>query len=182
MYQFADRIRLEQKFGTSLGVQIATLIGIFMAMLGTVTVVGFGLRYVILAAVDAQIVGEWGRTAADLLAGAFALMALQTLASVPVTILQKLFGKPKPKGHDILEKMYQAYNEIPEHPPLSPQRLRELLHDAARIGAVWPAGLYHLLDDMQTRVERDALVVDRSNRIQNGITNPDGLNVTPLRP
>ena len=110
----------------------------------------------LLAAADAQIFGASARTAADVLAGAFALMAFQTFASIPITLFRRRFGKPKPKGHDILEKMYHAYYEIPEHPPLSPQRIRELLQDAARIGAVWPAGLYDLLDDIQSRVGRTA--------------------------
>jgi hypothetical protein len=48
--------------------------------------------------------------------------------------------------------MYHAYYEIPEHGPLSSTRLRELLLDAARNSAVWPAPLYRLLDDMDQRV------------------------------
>jgi hypothetical protein len=155
MYQYANSIRLEKQEGISTSTTVMLYLGIALAMLTAICAVGFGLRYAILAAFEVGWLGTWAGSLADILAGAFALLAVQTLWSIPVTIAQKLFGKPS--GHKILQKMYHAYSEIPEHAPLSPARMRDLLQEAAGIGAVWPAPLYRLLDDMEQRGASNAL-------------------------
>jgi len=106
MFQFAHSLRLKDEFGLSKSTQVGLIFGIALLMLAAIAGIGFGLRWVIRGAHEANLLGEWANSLADILAGAFALLAVQTLWGIPVSIAKKHVGKPA--GYDILEKMFHA--------------------------------------------------------------------------
>lgn len=154
VYGFAAVLKakryMERKFDYAIFIFIAIAIGV--AMLVVLASLGIGIRYAILAAYDAKLLGDWAPHVADVLAGAFALACFQTIGGIPVSIFKKYFGKPS-EGN-LLQKMYSTYFEVPEDAPISTERVRQLLNAAAADGAVWPAPLFALLDDIDRRPSR----------------------------
>lgn len=84
------------------------------------------------------------------LLGLFAITTLTALASMPTYWSMWKSGELN-KLPNLVSEMSQTYDLISTHGPLSLSKVRDSLERAEKKGAVWPASVYTIIEDLESR-------------------------------